>query len=88
MASRHGRPDSAAANGDPSVSGAAPDVLGEILTAQQLAEMLRMQRSTIEDYGRRGVIPSIKLGRHRRYVRSDVAGLIESLRQAAGEHRG
>jgi len=57
-----------------------PDVLGEILTAQQLAEMLRMQRSTIEDYGRRGVIPSIKLGRHRRYIRSDVVAVIERLR--------
>jgi len=39
-----------------------------------------MQRSTIEDYGRHGVIPSIKLGRHRRYIRSDVAALIEHLR--------
>jgi len=65
---------------------AVPDVLGEILTAQQLAEMLRMQRSTIEDYGRRGVIPSIKLGRHRRYIRSDVVGLIERLRRTGGAH--
>ncbi|HEV7774269.1 MAG TPA: helix-turn-helix domain-containing protein [Conexibacter sp.] len=56
-------------------------MLGEILTAQQLAEMLRMQRSTIEDYGRRGVIPSIKLGRHRRYIRSDVARMVERLRR-------
>lgn len=58
----------------------APDVLGEILTAQQVAELLWMQRSTVEDYGRRGVIPSIKLGRHRRYIRSDVVALIERLR--------
>jgi len=63
-------------------SGPAPvaDVLGDILTAQQLADMLRMQRSTIEDYGRRGVIPSVKLGRHRRYIRADVVALIERLR--------
>lgn len=59
---------------------AVSDVLGEILTAHQLAEMLSMQRSTIEDYGRRGVMPSIKLGRHRRYIRSDVVALIERLR--------
>lgn len=57
-----------------------PDVLGEILTAQQVAELLRMQQSTVEDYGRRGVIPSIKLGRHRRYIRSDLVELIEQLR--------
>jgi excisionase family DNA binding protein len=81
MASRHGRPTSPEANGDASASERVPDVLGEILTAQQLAEMLRMQRSTIEDYGRRGVIPSIKLGRHRRYIRSDVARMVERLRR-------
>lgn len=57
-----------------------PDVLGEIMTAQRVAELLRMQRSTVEDYGRRGIIPSIKLGRHRRYIRSDVVALIEQLR--------
>jgi excisionase family DNA binding protein len=57
-----------------------PDVLGEILTAQQVADLLRMQRSTVEDYGRRGVLPSIKLGRHRRYIRSDLASLIDRLR--------
>jgi len=77
MAARQGR---SATNGDTPAPDRVPDVLGEILTAQQLAEMLRMQRSTIEDYGRRGVIPSIKLGRHRRYVRSDVVALIERLR--------
>lgn len=69
-----------AASGAQQESTSAPDLLGEILTAQQVAEMLSMRRSTIEDYGRRGVIPSIKVGRHRRYIRSDVVALIERLR--------
>jgi excisionase family DNA binding protein len=59
---------------------ATTDVLNEILTAEQVADLLRMRRSTVEDYGRRGVLPSIKLGRHRRYVRSDIVAFLERLR--------
>ena len=75
MADEHGR---SARRRDSEMG--APDVLGEILTSEQVARLLRMQRSTVEDYGRRGVIPSIKLGRHRRYIRSDLVSLIERLR--------
>jgi excisionase family DNA binding protein len=57
-----------------------PDLLGEILTSEQVAQLLAMRRSTVEDYARRGVLPSIKLGRHRRYLRSDVVSTIERLR--------
>jgi excisionase family DNA binding protein len=63
---------------EPEVS--TPDLLGEILTSEQVAQMLAMRRSTVEDYARRGVLPSIKLGRHRRYVRSDLLRAIEHLR--------
>jgi len=62
-------------------AGEPPDILGEILTSEQVAQLLAMRRSTVEDYARRGVLPSIKLGRHRRYLRSDVAGLIARLRR-------
>jgi len=34
---------------------------------------LHIPRSIVNDYARRGVPPSIKVGRHRRFVRSDVA---------------
>lgn len=43
-----------------------------IMTAAEVAELLRMPRSTVEDYARRDVLPSIKLGRHRRFVRADI----------------
>lgn len=75
MGDEHGRSHRGA-----DVESRVPDVLGEIMTAQQVADLFRMQRSTVEDYGRRGVIPSVKLGRHRRYIRSDLAALIERLR--------
>jgi excisionase family DNA binding protein len=55
-------------------------VLSELITAAQLAELLQMKRTTIEDYARRGLLPSIKLGRHRRFVRSDVEAALERLR--------
>jgi excisionase family DNA binding protein len=50
----------------------APSLLSadQLLTADQCAVALQLPKSTIEDYARRGVIPSIKLGRHRRFVRS------------------
>ena len=58
------------------------DHLEELLTAGQLAEFLRMRKSTVEEYARRGVLPSLKLGRHRRFVRSDVLSAIDQLRRS------
>jgi len=54
--------------------------LDELLSADEVAELLHIPRSTVSDYARRGVLPSIKLGRHVRFVRSDVADAIEGLR--------
>ena len=55
----------------------------DLMTAQQVAELLLLRRSTVEDYARRGLLPSIKLGRHRRFVRSDVLAALKTLRTAA-----
>lgn len=54
--------------------------LDQLLTSQQVADLLAMRRSTVEDYARRGLIPSIKLGRHRRYLRADIEHAINQLR--------
>ncbi|HEV7942817.1 MAG TPA: hypothetical protein VGP17_08470 [Solirubrobacteraceae bacterium] len=35
--------------------------------------------STVKDYARLGVLPSIKLGKHRRFVRSQMEATIEVL---------
>ena len=59
------------------------DVRDELMTAQQLADLLKMRRSTIEDYARRGLLPSFKLGRHRRFIRSDVLSALDALRHQA-----
>jgi excisionase family DNA binding protein len=55
-------------------------LLSELLTAAQVAELLQLKRTTVDDYARRGVLPSIKLGRHRRFVRSDVEAALARLR--------
>lgn len=44
----------------------------EYLTSAEVAAILKLRVSTIEDYARRGVLPSIKVGRHRRYLRSQI----------------
>lgn len=58
-----------------------PFGLDELMTSEQVAQLLLMRRSTVEDYARRGVLPSIKLGRHRRFVRSEVVAAISALRR-------
>lgn len=58
-------------------------LLTELMTADQVAELLQMRRSTVEDYARRGLLPSLKLGRHRRFVRSDVEAALARLREGS-----
>lgn len=54
--------------------------ISDLMTAAQVAEALLIRESTISDYARRGVLPSIKLGRHRRFVRADVEQALAHLR--------
>ena len=58
-------------------------LLTELMTVGQMADLLQMRRSTVEDYARRGLLPSLKLGRHRRFVRSDVEAAIARLRESS-----
>lgn len=55
-------------------------LLQQLVTSAQLAERLHMKRSTIEDYARRALLPSVKLGRHRRFIASDVEATLRRLR--------
>jgi excisionase family DNA binding protein len=61
--------------------------LTELMTAGQIAELLQMKRSTVEDYARRGLLPSIKLGRLRRFVKSDVEAALAQLRNGTAAPR-
>jgi excisionase family DNA binding protein len=55
----------------------------DILNAAEVAELLQLRRSTVEDYARRGLLPSIKLGRFRRFVRADVEAELKRLRDGS-----
>jgi excisionase family DNA binding protein len=57
--------------------------LDELMTCSDVAELLLMRESTVAEYARRGLLPSFKVGRHRRFVRRDVVGAIERLRNDA-----
>lgn len=44
----------------------------DLLTPDEVAALLSVPVSTVRDWARRGVLPSRKLGRHRRFLRSEV----------------
>ena len=54
-------------------------LLDELMTSNQVAALLQMRPSTIEDYARRGVLPSVKVGRHRRFLRSHLEKAVFAL---------
>jgi len=53
-----------------------PLTAADVMTAVEVAELLRVPRSTIEDWARRGIVPSRKVGRRRLYIRSRIEALL------------
>ena len=53
-----------------------PLTAADVITAREVAELLRVPRSTVEDWARRGVIPSRKVGRRRLYLRPSIETLL------------
>jgi excisionase family DNA binding protein len=49
---------------------------GDVLTVGEVAELLHVPESTVGDWARRRVIPSLKIGRRRIFVRSKIEALI------------
>jgi excisionase family DNA binding protein len=59
--------------------------LPKLLTAADIAELLgNLPTSTVHAWARSGYLPSIKLGRHRRFVRDDVLAFIDAQRDGGG----
>lgn len=44
----------------------------DLLTPEEVAALLAVPVSTVRDWARRDILPSRKLGRHRRFLRSEV----------------
>jgi excisionase family DNA binding protein len=55
-----------------------PLTAADVLTAAEVAALLRVPRSTVEDWARRGIVPSKKVGRRRLYIRSRIESLLLS----------
>jgi len=53
----------------------------ELLTADEVAAMLRMKRAWVYAETRRGALPHVRLGRYVRYRRSAVTAWVEGLEQ-------
>jgi len=48
----------------------------DLMTAAQVAELLSVPVSTVRDWGRSGVLPRVKLGRHVRFIRAQVEEVV------------
>jgi excisionase family DNA binding protein len=55
---------------------ARPLAAEDVMTASEVAALIRVPKSTLEDWARRGVIPSRKIGRRRLYVRQAIQQLL------------
>ena len=53
-----------------------PLTAADIMTAAEVAELLHMPKSTVEDLARRGFIPSRKVGRRRLYLRARIEAML------------
>jgi excisionase family DNA binding protein len=54
------------------------------MTARDVARLLHAPVSTVEDWARRGILPSVKIGRRRLYIRQSIEA---ALTGPAVEHR-
>jgi excisionase family DNA binding protein len=48
----------------------------DVMTASEVATLMRVPKSTVEDWARRGAIPSRKVGRRRLYIRAKIEALL------------
>jgi len=53
-----------------------PATADDILSVNEVAELLKLSPRTVGEYGARGVLPSVKIGRHRRFSRRQLETLI------------
>jgi excisionase family DNA binding protein len=53
-----------------------PLTAADVMTAREVAELMRVSQSTVEDWGRRGVLPSRKIGRRRIFLRERIEAFL------------
>jgi excisionase family DNA binding protein len=53
-----------------------PLTAADVMTAAEVAELIGVPRSTVDDWARRKIVPSRKVGRRRIYLRSRIEALL------------
>jgi excisionase family DNA binding protein len=64
-----------------------PLTAADVMTAAEVAVLLHVPRSTVEDWARRDIVPSKKVGRRRLYIRSKIEALLLDDDALQGEAR-
>jgi excisionase family DNA binding protein len=59
-------------------TGAAPMSLtaADVMTGREVAALLHAPVSTVEDWARRNILPSVKIGRRRLYIRQSIEAVL------------
>ncbi len=53
-----------------------PLTRADVLNAREVAELMGVPKSTVEDWARRGLLPSRKVGRRRFYIRRHIEAVL------------
>jgi excisionase family DNA binding protein len=48
----------------------------DVMIAREVAGLLHAPVSTVEDWARRGILPSVKIGRRRLYIRQNIEAVL------------
>jgi excisionase family DNA binding protein len=48
----------------------------DVMTGREVAELLHAPVSTVEDWARRDILPSVKIGRRRLYIRQRIEAVL------------
>ena len=59
----------------------------ELLTSAEVAQILNVPVRWVDDHALRGDVPSLKLGRYRRYRRADIDAWIRGKASSRGDVR-
>lgn len=59
-----------------------PAEADDVLTVREVAALLKLSPRTVGEYGARGVLPSVKIGRHRRFSKRELEALVSSPRDS------
>jgi excisionase family DNA binding protein len=54
-----------------------PATQGDVLTAKEVAEYLQIPVRSVHEYATRGELPSVRIGRHRRFSRRAVEAVMD-----------